>query len=67
MMRNPHIVQAFERELVRRDKPDYHRNLELFKAMVRQAVKLGALPPQNRLEGIEDDIRLIQAINSLRL
>ena len=59
--------EAFERELCRRERPDFDRNLALFDAMVRHAVELGALAPQDRLEGIEHDIELIRAINALRV
>ena len=67
MIRNAAKIEAFNRELCRREPPDYERNAALFDAMVRHAVALGALPPKDRLEGIEHDIRLLRAINALRL
>ena len=67
MIRDTAKVEALNRELCRREPPDYDRNIVLFDAMVRHAVALGALPPKDRLEGIEHDIRLLRAINALRL
>ena len=35
---------AFERELIRREKPDLIRNLKIVEALFQEAVELGAFP-----------------------
>ena len=63
MIRNPELLEALERSLAARDKPDYFRNLRIFEALYSHARHLGALPPQDPLDGIDVDIRLAKAIN----
>lgn len=48
---------------MRREAPDYLRNLRLFEALYEEARMLGVLPPRDRLEGLEKDIRLARALN----
>lgn len=63
MIRNPHLVEAFERELARRERPDYRRNLAVYEAMYAEAVRFGVLPPRDPLDGIDVDVRLARALN----
>lgn len=63
MLARPDLVQAFEDEQVRRNKPDLHRNLRIVEALHHEARLLGAMPPTDPLEGIEVDIHLAEVIN----
>ena len=56
---------AFERELIRREKPDLERNLRLVDALFEEAVELGVFPPRDPLEGLEVDIRIAKVVNSV--
>ena len=65
MIKNPEKVEAFKRELIRSSaRSDYKKALEVFTALWKEAVSLGALPPKNPLEGIEVDIRVAKILNS---
>jgi hypothetical protein len=66
MIKNNKDFAKFERNLIRKEKVDYKRNLKLVDAMYREAVALGVFPPKNPLEGIETKIKLARVLNSVR-
>ncbi len=57
------MLEAFEAEMSRRDPPDHAANLRIAEALWREAVSLGALPPSDRLEGIEVDVALARVLH----
>lgn len=63
MIRERALLEQWERERMRREAPDYLRNLCLFEALYEEARMLGVLPPRDRLEGLEEDSRLARALN----
>ena len=63
MVRNPELLREFDDEWIRSSPPDYHRNLRIVEAMLREARHLGVLPSRDPLEGIEVDIRIARALN----
>ena len=56
----------FERDLIRREKPDLNRNLKIVEALFQEAVELGVFPLKDPLEGLEVDIRIAKVINSVQ-
>jgi hypothetical protein len=59
----PHpLWSEFERRQVAAEAPDYHRHLEQFEALYREAQLLGILPGTDPLAGIEVDIRIAAAV-----
>jgi hypothetical protein len=60
---NPALVQAFERDLIRRTPVSYSRNTAIVEALRQEATLLGAWPPADPLGGIETDVRLARALN----
>jgi len=66
MIKNPALMREFESAQVRAQKPDYHRNLEIFEALYSEAAALGIFPLKDPLQGIEIDIRLAKAIHVQR-
>ena len=63
MLKRRDLVEAFEKDQMRRARPDYNQNLRILEAMHREALALGALPLKDPLDGIEVDIRLAKVIN----
>jgi len=63
MIKDRAFLERWEKEWMRGEAPDYLRNLRLFEALYEEARMLGVLPPQDRLEGLEKDIRLARALN----
>jgi hypothetical protein len=58
MIRDPALVESFERSLARREAADYQRNLRIFEALT-----LGVIPLRDALDGIDVDIRLAGVLN----
>ena len=58
MLKRPDLVEAFEKELMRRDPPDHQRNLRIVEALYEHARRVGALPLEDPLDGIEVEVRL---------
>ncbi len=58
MVKNAKKLQAFEAARIRAEKVDVEQNLRILDALYEEAVMLGALPPKDPLEGIEDKIIL---------
>ena len=63
MPKNLSLVKNFEKAQLRRQPLDYFRQLRIFEALYREAIKLGALPLKDPLEGIEVDIHLATVLN----
>lgn len=67
MIKNPDLLERFERELVKKERPDYMRSLKIFEGLWKEGMKMGVLPLENPLEGIETDIRIARILNSLNV
>lgn len=63
MIHDSHQLREWENHYIANAAADYFRNLQIFEALYQEAVALGVLPPKDRLEGIEDKIRLARMIN----
>jgi len=63
MIKNRRVVDLFENSLARLSVVDYHRNLQIFEALYREACSLGVLPLKDPLDGIDSDIHLARIMN----
>ena len=66
MIKNGNTLLSFEREIAKNSKADHQANVRLFEAMFAEAVALGIFPPRDPLAGIDVDIRIAKAVNSVR-
>jgi hypothetical protein len=66
MVKNPHILEAFEREETRRTKCDFEQNMRIFEALYEEAVLLGVFPSGDPLEGIDLKIKIARILNGVR-
>jgi hypothetical protein len=57
--------EAWEREYGKREPWSYEENLRIDEMSYAEAVRVGALPPKNPLEGIEHKIRVARVLNAL--
>jgi hypothetical protein len=65
MIKDKEILKKFEDDFIRDEgKLPFSRAVKLFTEMWNEGVKLGILPPQDPLEGIEVDIRIAKILNS---
>jgi len=65
MIKNKAILQKFEQEMIQKEKADILKNFRLVEDMYKEAVFLGAFPPRCSLSGIEVDIKIAKAVNSV--
>jgi len=57
MIKNKILLEQFEQELAKKNKPDYHQNMEIFEGMYKEAVYLNIIPLKNPLEGLQIEIK----------
>ena len=55
--------RRWEKECIRREVPNFLRNLAIYEALYEEAVALGVLPPKDPLEGIEFKIHFARMLN----
>jgi len=67
MIRNTRLLEKFEKEQIRKSKPDYFKNLRIFESLYEEAKHLGIFPLKDPLEGIDVDINLAKALNVQKL
>jgi len=65
MIKNKAILRKFEEDLIQKEKVDIRKNFRLVEGMYKEAVFLGAFPPRCLLSGIEVDIKIAKAVNSV--
>lgn len=64
MKKNKELIK-FENEFVRNIKVDIQKNFELVEEMYREAVFFDAIPPKDKLEGLEIDIKIAKVVNNV--
>ncbi|MBD3234451.1 MAG: hypothetical protein GF315_12065 [candidate division Zixibacteria bacterium] len=65
MIKNPRMLEQFNRELLDKDKPDFRRNMKIYQAMYEWARELGCFPLEDPLEGIKIKIKIARVVNSV--
>lgn len=66
VIKDTKLLEEFEENELRKEKPDYASALCLFEAMWREGMLLGVLPLKDPLEGIEVDIKIARILNDVR-
>jgi len=66
MVRNKPKLREFYRKLIEKENIPYEKALLIYEALHQEAVSLGSINSENILDGIEVDIRIAKAVNSLR-
>lgn len=66
MVKDAKLLEQFENDLIRGQKPDYETNMRLFEAMYNEAVAFGVLPTKNPLEGIEFKIDFVKRLHQVQ-
>jgi hypothetical protein len=65
LIKNGEAVWSLEKAILRQEKADFFRNIRLVEALYKEAVFLGVFPPQDRLSGIDIDIKIARVINGV--
>jgi hypothetical protein len=58
-------VQNLEKAILREESADFLKNIRLVEALYKEAVFLGVFPPQDKLSGLDVDIKIARVINSV--
>ena len=58
-------LEKFEKELIRSEKVDLHRNFAILDALYEEAVALGVFPLQDPLDGFDVDLKIARVVNSV--
>lgn len=66
MIKNRQKLQGLERKFIGSENLPYKKKLALFDTLFKEAISLGVFNEDNILDGIEVDIRIAKAINSLK-
>ena len=65
MIKNVETVRNLEKAILQRELANYSRNIRLVEALYKEAVFLGVFPPQDKLSGLDIDIKITKVINSV--
>ena len=66
MIKDPEYLKKFEDEQTANDDMTLEQKLKLLNSIYKYAVKLGTLPPDDLLEGLDNDIKVAKIINGIR-
>jgi hypothetical protein len=65
MVKNPSVLKKLEDDLIRSEgRLPFNKSIDIFASMWDEAVRLGAIPSKDPMDGIEVDVRIAKAINS---
>jgi hypothetical protein len=65
MIANPKKLQKFENELLKKQGVDIMQNFRIVEALYREAVILRVIPMRDPLDGLDIDIKIARAVNSV--
>ncbi|OGS28039.1 MAG: hypothetical protein A2297_01040 [Elusimicrobia bacterium RIFOXYB2_FULL_48_7] len=65
MIRNGAKLEKFNNQLIKNERISHKQAMALYDSMLKEAVNLGAINSKNIMDGIEVDIRIARALNSL--
>jgi hypothetical protein len=63
MIKNPPLLEEFERGLAAKGTANLSHNFRLIDALYEEAVALGAFPMKDKLEGLDSDIKVARVVN----
>lgn len=65
MIVNRDELEQFEKELIRSEKVDLHKNYDILDALYNEAVALGVFPLKDPLDGFDVDLKIARVVNSV--
>ena len=63
MIKNTQLIEEFEKNYIKKERPDFFRNLKIFEAMYEEARALNIFPLKDPMEGLEEKIRFVKVLN----
>lgn len=65
MIKNSAKLRQFFRQLIESESLSYKKALLIYEALYKEAVSLGVINSGNILDGLEVDLKIARALNSL--
>jgi hypothetical protein len=65
MITNRREFEKFEKDVIKNDKVDLHKNLAILNALYEEAVALGVFPLKDPLDGLDVDLKIARVVNSV--
>ncbi len=65
MIQNGHKLEEFQRRLDAEENLSYQDALAIYEMLHKEAVSLGVINSENMLDGLEVDLRIAKAVNSV--
>jgi len=65
MVKNSKKLREFEKNFLKSQTVNIKQNFNIIEGLFREAISLGVIPIKNPLDGIEIDIKVARAINSV--
>jgi hypothetical protein len=65
VIRNPHLLEAFEREIQRRSPPDLNRGLRIAAGLLQEAKDLGVWTRKDPWEGVAQKVEFARRLHVL--
>jgi hypothetical protein len=65
MIVNRAELEKFEKELIRAEKVDLHKNCAIIDALNEEACALGVFPLANPLDGFDVDLKIARVVNGV--
>lgn len=66
MIKNKRKLERFYQSLLKKEHFSYQEALAIYEALHQEAVSLGAINSKNILDGLEANLRIAMALNSLK-
>ena len=63
MILNRAELEKFEKEWIKTEKPDLHKNIAILNALYDEAVALGVFPVKDPLEGLDVVLKIARIVN----
>ena len=63
MIKDTRMMKEFEKNYLKKDRPDFFRNLEIFEALYEEARAFNIFPLKDPMEGLEEKILFAKALN----
>jgi hypothetical protein len=64
VIRNSFLIKELEKKTLAKRQLSFQEALKIYESMYDEAVKFGALPLKDPMEGIEVDIKIASILNS---
>ena len=63
MIKDTRLIEEFKKNYLKKEQPDFFRNLRIFEALYEEARALNIFPLKDPMEGLEEKILFLKALH----